>query len=196
MGTFQICNSPLSEEGALSYEYGYSLQRPGALTIWEAQFGDFANGAQTAIDAFIISGEQNWKKESSLVLLLPHGFEGQGPDHSSARIERFLQMSNEDEDILNISLEEAADRVNIHVLSPSTPAQYFHALRRQVLLQCGKPLIMFTPKSLLHHRPCSSELVDLDVGTCFRPVMPPHPIDVASLVASEKVRKFYLFYKN
>ncbi|WP_145245907.1 2-oxoglutarate dehydrogenase E1 component [Aeoliella mucimassa] len=152
----EIANSPLSEAGVLAYEYGYSLDSPDALVMWEAQFGDFANAAQVVIDQFIASAEDKWRRLSGLVLLLPHGFEGQGPEHSSARLERFLLLAAED---------------NIQVVSPSTPAQYFHLLRRQVLRHWRKPLIVMTPKSLLRHRECVSDIEDLANGQ-FQRVIP------------------------
>jgi 2-oxoglutarate dehydrogenase E1 component len=145
----EIENSPLSEAGVLGFEYGYSLDWPDGLVVWEAQFGDFANAAQVIIDQFIASAEDKWKRLSGLVLLLPHGFEGQGPEHSSARLERFLVLSAED---------------NIQVAQPSTPAQYFHLLRRQVLRPWRKPLIVMTPKSLLRHPRCVSTLDELATG--------------------------------
>jgi 2-oxoglutarate dehydrogenase E1 component len=145
----EIINSPLSEAGVLGFEYGYSLDYPDGLVAWEAQFGDFVNAGQVAVDQFIASAEAKWRRLSGLVLLLPHGFEGQGPEHSSARLERFLALAADD---------------NIQVVYPSTPAQYFHCLRRQVLRRWRKPLVIITPKGLLRHRECVSELRDFAAG--------------------------------
>ncbi|WP_372399484.1 2-oxoglutarate dehydrogenase E1 component [Azospirillum sp. HJ39] len=153
---FEVVNSPLSEYAVLGFEYGYSLERPDALVIWEAQFGDFANGAQIMIDQFIVSAEDKWRQPSGLVILLPHGLEGQGPEHSSARPERFLQM---------------AARDNIRVAHPSTPANYFHLLRRQMLRGDRKPLVVLSPKTLLRLPAAVSALADLAPGTGFRPVV-------------------------
>ncbi len=153
---FDVVNSPLSEYAVLGFEYGYSLERPDALVIWEAQFGDFANGAQILIDQFVVSGEDKWRQPSGLVILLPHGLEGQGPEHSSARPERFLQM---------------AARDNIRVAHPSTPANYFHLLRRQMLRRDRKPLVVLSPKTLLRLPAAVSTLADFAPGTGFRPVV-------------------------
>jgi 2-oxoglutarate dehydrogenase E1 component len=160
----EIFNSPLSETGVLGFEYGYSLDYPDALVLWEAQFGDFSNVAQPIIDQFITSAEEKWRRLSGLVLLLPHGFEGQGPEHSSARLERFLMTAAED---------------NIQVVYPTTPAQYFHCLRRQALRPWRKPLIVMTPKSLLRHSKVVSSLQDCSQGT-FQRILPdalPTPSD-------------------
>jgi 2-oxoglutarate dehydrogenase E1 component len=152
----EILNSPLSEAGAVGFEYGYSLDCPNGLVLWEAQFGDFVNAAQVFVDQFIASGEDKWQQLSGLALLLPHGFEGMGPEHSSARLERFLQLAAED---------------NIRVVQPTTPAQYFHCLRRQALWKERKPLIVLTPKSLLRHPKAVSALAECAQGG-FQRVLP------------------------
>jgi len=153
---FWVYDSLLSEFAAMGFEYGYSVERPDALVLWEAQFGDFANGAQSILDEFISSSEQKWGQRSSVVLLLPHGYEGQGPDHSSARIERYLQMCAED---------------NMTVAYPSTPASYFHLLRRQAKARPRRPLVVFTPKSMLRLKAATSSVEDLTSGG-FRAVLP------------------------
>ncbi|MFD2758489.1 multifunctional oxoglutarate decarboxylase/oxoglutarate dehydrogenase thiamine pyrophosphate-binding subunit/dihydrolipoyllysine-residue succinyltransferase subunit [Gulosibacter faecalis] len=158
---FSIYDSLLSEYAVLGFEYGYSVERPDALVLWEAQFGDFVNGAQTVIDEFISSSEQKWAQRSSVVLLLPHGYEGQGPDHSSARIERFLQLAAQD---------------NMTVAQPSTPANYFHLLRRQAYARPRKPLIVFTPKSMLRLRGATSPTEAFTQGK-FQPVIDDKRID-------------------
>ncbi len=154
--SIELVNSTLSEYAVLGFDYGYSLEAPDSLVIWEAQFGDFSNGAQIIIDQFIASAESKWGQTSGLVLLLPHGYEGQGPEHSSARIERYLQLCAEN---------------NIQVIQPSTPAQLFHALRRQVKSEHRKPLVVMTPKSLLRHKACVSVLTDFTQGS-FRAFLP------------------------
>jgi 2-oxoglutarate dehydrogenase E1 component len=147
---FCVYNSLLSEAAVLGFDYGYSLDYPDMLCVWEAQFGDFANGAQVVIDQFIAAGESKWQRTSGIVLLLPHGYEGQGPEHSSARLERFLQLCAED---------------NIQVANISSPANFFHALRRQVKRDVKKPLIVMSPKSLLRHPSAVSKLDEFATGT-------------------------------
>lgn len=167
---YEVINSNLSELAILGFEYGYSQAEPDALTIWEAQFGDFANGAQMIIDQFIASGEIKWLRMSGLVMLLPHGYEGQGPEHSSARLERFLQLCGED---------------NMQVVNCTTPANFFHVLRRQIHRPFRKPLIVMTPKSLLRHKLCQSELKDFGPKTTFKRVIP----EIDALKADKDVKR-------
>jgi 2-oxoglutarate dehydrogenase E1 component len=169
----EIYNSLLSEAGVLGFEYGYSLADPLTLVLWEGQFGDFANGAQVIIDQFLASGETKWLRMSGLTLLLPHGYEGQGPEHSSARIERYLQL--------------CAER-NMYVCNLTTPANYFHALRRQLQRNFRKPLIVFTPKSLLRHKLAVSSLADMAEGSRFRFVIP----EIDAIAEPDEIRRVVL----
>ncbi len=153
---FCVYNSPLSEYAVLGFDYGYGLDFPDMLVLWEAQFGDFANGAQIIIDQYIVCSETKWGETSSIVLLLPHGYHGQGPEHSSARLERYLQACAED---------------NIQVAHPSTPASFFHILRRQALRKIKKPLVLMTPKGLLRDPRCTSPIGDFATGR-FEEIIP------------------------
>jgi 2-oxoglutarate dehydrogenase E1 component len=180
-GEFEAIDSLLSEQAVLGFEYGYSSAEPRALVLWEAQFGDFANGAQVVIDQFIASGEMKWLRMCGLVLLLPHGYEGQGPEHSSARIERFLQLSAQD---------------NIQVANCTTPANYFHILRRQVHRPFRKPLVLMTPKSLLRHKRVVSDLAEMATGSEFHRVLwddaQSHPGSTLVLVAGGDIARVIL----
>lgn len=159
-GRFDLINSPLSEYAVVGFEFGYSIANPDALVIWEAQFGDFCNGAQVIIDQFISTAEQKWGQKFGLVMFLPHGYEGQGPEHSSARIERFLTLAGNN---------------NIQIVNPTNPAQLFHLLRRQVMRTSRKPLVVFTPKGLLRHPNCVSPIKDFTQGSFLEILDDPHP---------------------
>jgi 2-oxoglutarate dehydrogenase E1 component len=170
---FEVIDSPLNEAAVLGFEYGYSSAEPNALVMWEAQFGDFANGAQVIIDQFIASGESKWLRMNGLVMLLPHGYEGQGPEHSSARLERYLQLSADD---------------NWQVIVPTTPANYFHALRRQMRRNFRKPLVVMTPKSLLRHKDAVSTLEDFGPESSFHRILG----ETDPIAAGDKVRRVVL----
>ncbi|KAI8060788.1 dehydrogenase E1 and transketolase domain-containing protein 1 [Gongronella butleri] len=166
-GFLEVANSPLNEFAVLGFEYGMSIETPERLVLWEAQFGDFFNGAQIAIDTFLTSSEEKWLRQTGLVMLLPHGQDGAGPEHSSARVERFLQMSNDPYDVWQANTVVP----NWHVVNCTTPAQYFHVLRRQMLRPFRKPLVVISPKALLKSPMAVSDLQDMAPGTHFRPVL-------------------------
>jgi 2-oxoglutarate dehydrogenase E1 component len=171
--SFEIIDSPLSEAGVVGFEYGYSLADPSSLVLWEAQFGDFANGAQVIIDQFLSAGEAKWLRMSGLVMLLPHGYEGQGPEHSSARLERYLQLCAED---------------NIQVCNLTSAANYFHALRRQIRRNFRKPLVVFTPKSLLRAKEVMSRLDEMGSGSSFHRIL----VETETVAADDKMRRVVL----
>ena len=166
------------------------MEDPNQLTLWEAQFGDFVNGAQVIIDQFISAGEDKWLRMTGLTMLLPHGYDGQGAEHSSCRLERFLQNSAEDESVADIDMDRALQVCNWQVCNITTPANYFHALRRQVHREFRKPLIVASPKALLRHRGAVSTLDDMAAGTAFQPVLPEAEAD--KLAAPDKVRRVVL----
>merc|ERR1740139_298940 len=173
-GYFSVHNSILSEYGVVGFEQGYSLENPNALILWEAQFGDFSNGAQTMLDQFISSGEDKWMRQSGLVMLLPHGYDGQGAEHSSCRLERFLQMSDEDPHFIPELDKEETMQIQHHnwqIVNCTTPASYFHCLRRQIHRDFRKPLIVISPKNLLRNRLCVSDIDEMGSGTFFRRVI-------------------------
>ena len=191
-----IENSPLSEYAVLGYELGYSMENPDQLVLWEAQFGDFVNGAQIIIDQFISSGEAKWMRQSGLVMLLPHGYQGQGPEHSSCRIERFLQSSDEDPDTIPPDLDTPAgrlrqvQRINWQVVNVSTPANYYHVLRRQLHREFRKPLIVAGTKALLRDELAVSPLADFGPGSAFKRVI--GEIEPAALKPADGVRRVVL----
>ncbi|KAL9905482.1 2-oxoglutarate dehydrogenase-like, mitochondrial [Glossina fuscipes fuscipes] len=203
---YSVCNSSLSEMGILGFEHGYSMTNPNALVIWESQFGDFYNTAQSIVDAFISSGEMKWVRQSGLVIMMPHGLEGQGPEHSSGRVERFLQMSDDDPDTLpevdcdddNVPLRQLRT-INWIVANCTTPANWFHIMRRQVALPFRKPLVLLTPKTGLRHPLARSNFCDMIEGTEFQRIIPDYgpasqsPDDVCKLVFCSGKVYFDLF---
>eukprot|EP00656_Telonema_subtile_P053723 TRINITY_DN7845_c0_g2_i12.p1 TRINITY_DN7845_c0_g2~~TRINITY_DN7845_c0_g2_i12.p1 ORF type:complete len:625 (+),score=180.02 TRINITY_DN7845_c0_g2_i12:179-2053(+) len=182
---FRACNSNLTEYATLGFELGYASENPNALVMWEGQFGDFANTAQVIIDQFVSSGESKWLRQNGLVMLLPHGFEGQGPEHSSARLERYLQMSDDDPRVVTPQ-ENLIQNCNWQVVNCSTPANYFHALRRQIHRDFRKPLVVMSPKSLLRHKECVSDFEDMGPDSSFKYTISERSAD---LDADDKVKK-------
>lgn len=189
---FLASNSFLSEFGVMGFDLGYAMEDPHQLVLWEGQFGDFANGAQIIIDQFLAAGETKWFRQCGLTLLLPHGYEGQGPEHSSCRIERFLQMVDDQENVVPPMAEDVRKQIqhsNMQVANVTTPANYFHLLRRQVHRGFRKPLIVATPKSLLRHKSAVSKLSEMSEGSVFQRVYPEvaekvlaHPKKVRQLI--------------
>merc|ERR1712137_931780 len=171
-GFFNVINSSLSENAVLGFEHGYSLENPNALVVWEAQFGDFVNGAQVIIDQFISSGEQKWLRMSGLTMFLPHGYEGQGPEHSSARVERFLQLCDDNPNHFETDVNLAARKINLQVANCTTPANHFHLIRRQLHRNYRKPLVVMTPKSLLTDPRCVSDIEDFGPDSSFKRIYP------------------------
>jgi 2-oxoglutarate dehydrogenase E1 component len=187
---FTVRNSILSEYGVLGFEHGYSLENPNALILWEAQFGDFMNGAQIMIDQFISAGEDKWLRQSGLTMLLPHGYDGQGAEHSSARMERFLSIVDEDANFVPPMGNDERMQIqhtNWQVVNCSTPANYFHVLRRQIHRDFRKPLVVFSPKNLLRHRLCVSDIEHMGPGTRFHRVYRERDPEVTA--NPEKVRR-------
>jgi len=177
-GKLHVADSPLSEFAVMGFEYGYSIEDPSTLVLWEAQFGDFSNGAQIIIDQFLSSGEDKWWRQSGLTLLLPHGFDGAGPEHSSCRIERYLQLCDGD----RLNPEDISNKVpNMQVIYPTTPANYFHALRRQMKRSFRKPMVVVGPKTLLRHPQAVSSLSEMATGTSFKPVLPDRTVSPAKV---------------
>jgi 2-oxoglutarate dehydrogenase E1 component len=185
--SFIAANSHLSEYAVLGFEYGYAITHPMCLVLWEAQFGDFANGAQIMIDQFIASGETKWNVKNGLVMLLPHGYDGQGPEHSSCRIERYLQLTDaSDTPTPETAIRDIQERINMRVVNPTTAANYFHFLRSQVRRPFRKPAIVVAPKKLLKLRGACSDIEEFSQGLRFRKVID----DVAlSPVADDKIRR-------
>uniref|UniRef100_A0A8C4VTP6 2-oxoadipate dehydrogenase complex component E1 n=1 Tax=Gopherus evgoodei TaxID=1825980 RepID=A0A8C4VTP6_9SAUR len=189
-GFLEVSNSPLSEEAVLGFEYGMSIESPKLLPIWEAQFGDFFNGAQIIFDTFISGGEAKWLLQSGIVILLPHGYDGAGPEHSSCRVERFLQMCDSAEEGVD------GDNVNMSVVHPTTPAQYFHLLRRQMIRNFRKPLIVASPKMLLRFPGAVSNFQEMAPGTTFKPVIGDLSVDPNSRVVLCSGKHYYALVKQ